>query len=299
MKFGITGLIVAPCTPMHENGSINLSPVGQYAIYLSKTQKVENLFILGTTGEGQNMTVQERKLVAEEWMKTGRNLFNRIIVHVGGGNLMETQELAKHARHINADAVAIAPPTYFKPYSVQSLAKYIADVAKVVEDMPVLYYHLPEVTGADFAMIDFLDRVVDSIPNFAGMKFVTFLLSDFGRCMRKYGDKVEIAYGKEGALLFAAMMGGTSFVGAAFNYMGKLFKEMFDLYKANNITAAVAKQQDIHEIHAKIGHVGNLKALTARISGIPLGPTRSPIRPAENVEMIVKVVEETGLIQLS
>lgn len=47
------------------------------------------------------------------------------------------------------------------------------------------------------AMIDFLDQVVDRVPNFAGMKFVTFLLDDFGRCMRKYGDRVEISHGKE------------------------------------------------------------------------------------------------------
>lgn len=47
------------------------------------------------------------------------------------------------------------------------------------------------------AMLDFLDQVVARVPNFAGMKFVTFLLADLGRCMRKYGDRVEISYGKE------------------------------------------------------------------------------------------------------
>lgn len=54
------------------------------------------------------------------------------------------------------------------------------------------------------------------------------------------------------------MMGGKSFVGAAFNYMGRLFKDMFDLYRANDLSAAIAKQQDIHEILPKIGKLTSL-----------------------------------------
>lgn len=33
--------------------------------------------VLGTTGEGQNLTIEERKLVAEEWMKTGRSMYEK------------------------------------------------------------------------------------------------------------------------------------------------------------------------------------------------------------------------------
>nr|XP_039249505.1 N-acetylneuraminate lyase-like isoform X1 [Styela clava]XP_039249506.1 N-acetylneuraminate lyase-like isoform X1 [Styela clava] len=298
MKLSIEGLIVAPCTPMHEDGSINVSPIAEYAVYLKNKQCVDNIFVCGTTGEGQNLTIEERKKVGEEWVKQGRKIFKKIIIHVGAGNLAETQDLAKHATEMKADAVAIAPPTYFKPASVQILGDYLASVAKVVPDIPVLFYHLPERTGADFAMLDLLDNVVDRIPNFAGMKFVTFNMGDFGRCQQRYGDRVTLSFGKDEALLFAALSGGTSFVGATFNYMGSLYKEMFDLFTANDIREAMKKQQDIQVISGIVGQ--HLRGVTERISGIKLGPSRLPIAPVDEdgVEKAMKSIKSSGLMTL-
>jgi N-acetylneuraminate lyase len=47
----LTGLIAAPFTPMHEDGSLNLQVIKPYAEFLISRKCVTGIFICGTTGE--------------------------------------------------------------------------------------------------------------------------------------------------------------------------------------------------------------------------------------------------------
>ena len=64
----LTGLIAAPFTPMHEDGSLNLQMIEPYAEFLMKKKYVTGVFICGTTGESVSLTTEERKAVAEKWI---------------------------------------------------------------------------------------------------------------------------------------------------------------------------------------------------------------------------------------
>ena len=62
----LQGLIAAPFTPMHKDGSLNLSIIPSY-YNLLKENSVNGAFICGSTGEGVSMSVTEKKAVAVAW----------------------------------------------------------------------------------------------------------------------------------------------------------------------------------------------------------------------------------------
>eukprot|EP00731_Ephydatia_muelleri_P038984 Em1027g1a len=68
LYFEARGLTAATFTPFTDSGEVNLLMIRQYADYLCQ-RGVLNVFVNGTAGEGLTLTVSERKLVAEEWVK--------------------------------------------------------------------------------------------------------------------------------------------------------------------------------------------------------------------------------------
>ena len=70
----LTGLIAAPFTPMHEDGSLNLQVIGPYAEFLMQKKCVTGVFICGTTGESVSLTtVNERLLRKNGWRQPREN----------------------------------------------------------------------------------------------------------------------------------------------------------------------------------------------------------------------------------
>lgn len=60
------------------------------------------------------MTVDERKKTAEVWRKATDGKM-KMILHVGDNNLPNTQDLARHAQHIEVNAITAVCPSFFKP----------------------------------------------------------------------------------------------------------------------------------------------------------------------------------------
>ncbi|OWK57254.1 N-acetylneuraminate lyase [Lonchura striata] len=161
----LKGLVAATITPMTPDGKINLSVIRQYVDYLVNEQNVKNIFVNGTTGEGLSLSIQERKLLAEEWMCQGKDKLDHVIIHVGALNLPECQELARHAAAMGADGIAVIAPFFFKPTN------------KVrVEEL--------------------LDGIKAQIPTFQGVKFSDTDLLDLAQCIHKNETgEFEFLYG--------------------------------------------------------------------------------------------------------
>ncbi|MBT3443607.1 MAG: N-acetylneuraminate lyase, partial [Flavobacteriaceae bacterium] len=104
----IEGIIAAPFTPMDKNKEINPLVISDYAKKLKK-DGLSGVFICGTTGEGMLMTLEERKIIAEEWIKFQQDDF-KVIVHVGTTSIKQSQELAQHAQQIGAYGTSTMGP---------------------------------------------------------------------------------------------------------------------------------------------------------------------------------------------
>ena len=109
----IQGLIAAPLAAFRPDGTVNLEVIPQQAAWLYENGVV-GAFVNGSTGEGLSLTMEERKAIAEQWVKAAPSGF-KIIIHVAHSSAPSAWELASHAARIGADAIGEIGPMVFRP----------------------------------------------------------------------------------------------------------------------------------------------------------------------------------------
>lgn len=281
MKFAhLQGLIAAPFTPMHPDGSLHLELIPSY-YNLLKTNGNTGAFICGSTGEGVSLTPEEKKQVAEAWAEAtkGDDDF-KVITLVGGTCLQDAIDLSRHAQSVGLYAVSFTAPSYFKPASVQVLAECCKAVADAVPQMAFYYYHIPVLTGVGFQMIDLLKEVEGSIPNFAGIKYTHEDFMDFLSCLRFGNGKYDMLWGRDENLLSALVLGAKGGVGSTYNYAAPLYTSLIEAFEQGDLEKAQSLQQqsiDMIRLLGKYGGIATGKAYM-KVIGLDCGAFRLPVR---------------------
>lgn len=273
----LSGLIAAPFTPMREDGSIDLDTIEKQTRLLVGNN-VKGAFICGTTGESMSLTIRERIKIAERWLEL-KNEALPVIVHVGHTCLSDSKILAAHAQEIGAYAIAAMAPCFFKPANLEDLVSFCAEVAAEAPNLPFYYYHIPSMTGVDFAMIDFL-RAAGNIPTLAGVKFTYENLMDFSQCLNLDNGRFNMLFGRDEILLAGLSLGATGAVGSTYNYAAPLYYRLIDAYKAGDMDAAHKDQvriQDMVAVLRKYDGTPGGKAIM-KIIGLDCGGVRLPLR---------------------
>lgn len=279
-KNHLQGLIAAPFTPMHADGSLNLDIIPAYYQMLIDNG-VKGAFICGSTGEGVSLTTTEKKLVAEAWAScTKQDKEFKVMTLLGGTSISDCKDLARHAREIGLYAVSFTAPFYFKPADVDVLAKICEEIAAEVPDMPFYYYHIPVLTGVGFAMFDLLRAVDGKIPNFAGVKYTHEDFMDFLSCLHFQNGKYDMLWGRDENMLPALSLGAKGAVGSTFNYAAPLYYNLIDAFNKNDLKKAQQLQQqsiDMIRLLGKYGGIATGKAYM-KIIGVDCGEFRLPVR---------------------
>jgi N-acetylneuraminate lyase len=276
----LTGLIAAPFTPFKPDFSLNLSVVPQLAEHLV-TQKVAGAFIGGTTGEWPSLSTPERRAVADAWRKvTGPNL--KLIVHVGHNSLVECQDLARHANSIGADAISALAPCVFRPATLQLIVDFCRQIAAAAPQTPFYYYHMPDLTGVNFNMAEFLPLARESIPTFSGIKFTHSNLMDFGMTLADAGDHLDVLFGRDEYLLAGLALGAKGAVGSTYNHSARLYHKLMEAHAAGFADKARDAQVYVQRLMVSQLKAGGVivagKAIMA-FEGIDCGPPRPPFAP--------------------
>lgn len=282
----LQGLIAAPFTPMHNDGSVNLELIPQYYEML-KANGVTGAFICGSTGEGVSMSVSEKKAVAEAWAACSKNDKDFIVMPLlGGTSLTDCKELAIHAREIGLDAVSFTSPFYFKPANVEMLAKCCAEVASAVPDMPFYYYHIPVLTGVGFPMYDLLKAIDGLIPNFAGVKYTHEDFMDFLSCINFQNGKYDMLWGRDENMLPALAVGAKASVGSTFNYAAPLYYNLIDAFNTGDLAKAQLLQQQSIDMIRLLGKYGGIATgkTYMKLIGLNCGGFRLPVKNMSDTE---------------
>ena len=108
----IKGVIPAMLTPFNEKEELDLNRTRALTAKLLN-EGVNGLYLTGSTGEGFLCTADERKLFVETVLEEVRGKIP-VIVHVGAISTKVSEELARHAASVGADAVSSVPPIYWK-----------------------------------------------------------------------------------------------------------------------------------------------------------------------------------------
>lgn len=232
----LAGLIPAVFTPMDPKGNLRLEQVTLLVDFLL-TNKIDALYVCGSTGEGPSLTTVERKQVAEAYVQAAAGRLP-VIIQVGHTSLRDAAALAEHAQQIGADAVSALPPYYFKPSSLQNLVDSLGKIAGAAPALPFYYYHIPRLSGVACRTVDLLEAVAAKIDNFVGIKYSSSTLDEYQACLEFQDKRFTILFGVDEMLLSALCVGGTGAVGSTYNFAPLLFRQIIDSYQQGDLDQA-------------------------------------------------------------
>lgn len=242
---------------------------------------MQGVFINGSSGEGYMLTTDERKAIAEAWVKAAPEGF-KVIVHVGSCCTRDSRELARHAQEIGAWGIGAMAPPFPKINRVEELVKYIEQIASGAPELPFYYYHIPAFNGAYLPMIKLLEEVDGRVPNFAGIKYTFESLYEYNQCRLYKDGKFDMLHGQDETILPSLAMGGAQGgIGGTTNYNGRELNAIIECWNHGDIEGAREHQNYAQEVINVICHYrGNIVAgkRIMKLIGLDLGPNRVPFQ---------------------
>lgn len=291
-----TGLIAAAFSPMNVTGGLDLDKVPALVDKLI-SDGVAGIFVCGSTGEGPSLSGEERKRLAETFVRAvGKRI--SVFVHVGHNSLEEARSLAAHAQEIGADYVSATPPAYFKLHDVSVLTDVLAVIAEGAPDLPFYYYHIPSLTGVDMDMRELLVQADKRIPNLVGIKYTTPQMHEYQACLSAAQGRYDILYGTDEMMLSALATGAQGFIGSTYNFAVPLYRQLIDAFEKGDMDVARRLQSRSVDMVRVIVRHGGLSAQKAMMGLLDMdcGPVRLPLRAlhAGEIDALKKDLQDIG-----
>ena len=299
MKTNYSGLIAAAFTPMKPDGSINIEQVKPITDYLV-ADGIKGLYVCGSTGEGPLITTEERKNIAAAYVKAAQKRIP-VIIQVGHNSIQEACELARHAQAINADAIAAIPPSYFNIDSIDTLMDCFEKITSAAPDVPFFYYNIPQLTGTNFDMVDFLRLGLKRLPTLAGIKYSALSVYEFQECIEFADGRFNILFGCDEMLLSGLAAGAPGAVGSTFNFAAPVYHHVIKSFKSGDMESARRYQSlSVNMVRLLLRYRGQpaFKAFMSLL-GFDCGPNRLPLKTltTDKVLNMKKDLEKMDLLK--
>ena len=299
-KKRLEGLVAAPFTSMHQDGSLNCAAIPDF-VRLLESSGVSGAFISGTTGEGMSLTIEEREAVTAAWTQAPTTDL-KVVVHVGHNSLADCGRLAAHAEACGAWGIGQMTPTFFKPPSLDELVEFCADTAAHAPSLPYYYYHIPSMTGLNVKMVDFLLAAKDRIPNLAGVKYTYEDLMDLQLCRHLEDGRFDMLFGRDELLVCGLTLGCTGAVGSTYNYLAPLYVKLWEAFDQQDLAEANRLQllsMKIIELLFQHGNPQNCGKAIMAMLGVDCGPMRLPLRGLTDsqTERLKASLEDIGFFE--
>ena len=279
----LCGVWVAMVTPWDETRAAPQGGVLAGLIERFVRAGIDGLFILGTTGEGSLLSPEERKVFAEEVLCKAQGKLP-VIVHVGHDRPAVVMELALHAKTIGATAVAVSPPTRYRLDEAE-LEAYFLEIARALEDFPMLLYDIPSATGNPLNA-SLLSRISAQAPNVVGAK-VSRSDWDAWTSYLALADSLVLFVGTDTLCLPALEMGAAGIVSGPANLMPELYVQLYRAVRQGDITQARAYQDRVRRLCEAVHYGAPLAYIKQGLEllGWAVGATLPPLRALRATEL--------------
>lgn len=217
------GVFPAITTQMNRDGSIDLAATAAHVEALIGSG-VSGLIVLGSLGENQTLTGEEKRLVAGEMVKT---VAGRVPVLSGNAETTpaEAVRYAKDLKKLGADGYMLMPPMLYKGDERERVA-YFQAVAQST-DLPVMIYNNPLSYFNDLtpALLNELARV----EQFVAIKESSGDVRRITDIHNEVGDRYALFTGVDNLALEASILGIDGWVagtGIAFPAQNQYFWDL-------------------------------------------------------------------------
>ncbi|HEY3058926.1 MAG TPA: dihydrodipicolinate synthase family protein [Chloroflexota bacterium] len=292
--FKLRGVFVPLLTPFQADGALDLPALDRLVEYLLAAG-VHGLFVGGTTGEFPLLSTAERQRVAETAVAAAAGRVP-VVIHAGAPSTREAIQLAVHAQHIGAPAIAVVAP-YFFPLSDEALRAHYVAVAAAVPRLPMLLYNIPQRT-VNALPPRLVADIVRQCPNVVGIKDSSGNLSQTIEYCALRAD-FQVAQGADGLLVAGLAVGIQATVSGNANVFPELAVAVFEAWWRGDQAAARAAQAQFDAIRRPLRDGMDLslfKRVLAR-RGVEVGEVRAPLRAATQgeVQAAVEAIEAAGV----
>jgi 4-hydroxy-tetrahydrodipicolinate synthase len=269
-------------TPFTADGSLDHAGARRLLQFLA--DRVDGLFVAGTTGEFPALDADERLFLIEAALEVAGP--GRVIAHIGAPDAYHATRLAREAALLGATRIAAITPYYAAatPAEVTSYYSRIREAAPLAE----LYaYIFPERTGLTVAPRQFCE-LADEV-GLAGAKFSGGAARNVAACAAER-PALRIFSGDDSDLAATLRAGGAGVISAR----SSAYPEVFAALSAALATpgaegAAEARQADVSAIVALGASVGLVKE-ALRLRGF--GPMTARMPASEPDEATAARVAE-------
>ena len=189
---------------------------------------VDGIALFGTTGEGQSLSLKERRETLDALLAAGIAP-SRILAATGCASLPETIALTRHAVQANCAGALVLPPFFFKAVADEGVFASYARVIDGVGDarLPLYLYHIPQVSGVAISS-SVIERLAIDYPGvLAGVKDSEGNLDHTRRLLSRFGD-LAIFVGFEPHLPAALAAGGAGTICGIANLFPRLLRRLYD-----------------------------------------------------------------------
>jgi 4-hydroxy-tetrahydrodipicolinate synthase len=260
--------IAAALTPLRDDGaSLDLDALEPYLAFLAG-QGIDGVLLAGTTGEGMNLALDERRALLEHAVSGPLP----VIAHCGAQTTAATVALCEHAAATGADGVAVIAPPYFILDEASLLAHFTA-AARSCAPAPFFAYELQAASGYAIPPV-VIARLRDAVDNLVGMKVSD---SPFEKVAPYMLDGLDVLVGAE-ALIGQGLAAGAA---GAVSGLASAFPEVVvEAVRTGDSTAAGALRAKVERFprHAALKEV-------VRARGVPMRPdVRRPLRALDDAE---------------
>lgn len=247
----VKGIVVPVITPFEHDGSVD-EPMLRKLVDFYVAASVQGLFVLGSSGQGPAMSMDERKRAAAIAIEENAGRAP-IIVHVGTADTETTVELARHAREHGAAGIGVIPPYYYSDHSEYEILAHFRSVADAAP-LPVFIYENPKYSGISIAP-RFAQRMKEEIPAIRGIK-VAYGAGAMLDYVRLFPPDVSVFTGN--ADLFGlAPFGVAGMINPPTGFVPELCVELWRALEREDYRRAVELQRRVNDVAAIV--IGQLR----------------------------------------
>lgn len=217
-------------TPLDDDGAVRLDVIDRLVDVFAE-QQLGGLYVLGSTGQGILLSVEDRRQVAERTVRVAAGRIP-VMIHVGAVSTADAVLLAKHAAEVGADAVSSVPPIYY-PSSFDGVIEHYQRVGSAT-DLPFFPYHASFLAQTLPPAKEYAERLMQ-LPNIEGMKFTDHNMYVLG-LLRNYTDEgFKILSGADELMCQAAVSGAKGAIGSFYNVFGASCQKVRQAFVAGDI----------------------------------------------------------------
>lgn len=160
-----TRLICPLVSPLREDGAIDTAALGALVEHVL-AGGVDGLFVLGTSGEGPWLPLDEQRRLANTVVSV---VDGRVPILAGAleASTARVLHVGRMLLEAGVDALAVTAPYYFEP-DADAVTNHVETVAEAFKPVPIVLYNIPQATHVALRM----DRnaALAAVPNIVGIK---------------------------------------------------------------------------------------------------------------------------------